>query len=271
MSGEEESAPNKPESSPKETASASALGNRADLLRAITGLLWLVAVVVAGVVLFKAIAPAIPGLLANVESLSLGSEWAHVEVKFRELTEPSSDPRVLKEAELKPLQARAKQVAPKIEGKRILWVDEHFPSANEKEIAVLTGLGFTIDTVTKTDTALAELDKRGYDLLITNMLRDGDNFAGVKLLDKMCATHIYVPGIIYTWGFDTATGVPLNAVGVAFTRARMFQLIFDIAELGFPKPMCLPNSCTADTMNTPACQLSKRFSPSSAPVAASTP
>ncbi|MEX3983988.1 hypothetical protein AB4Y45_33925 [Paraburkholderia sp. EG287A] len=232
----------------------------ADLLRAVTGFFWMV---IAAAFVFILLRPVLPALLSHLDSIAIGPEWAHIELSFRGLTEASPNvgsaehsPAPLTEAELKPLQARAIQVAAKITGRRILWVDNRIP---DKEYAALTSVGFTLDVVNSTEAALARLDQQGYDLMVTNMRRKEDEFAGVTLLNAMCQRHIYVPGIIYSWGFDPATGVPINAAH-AQNRAELLQLVFDAAELGFPKARCEPNFCTTGSTD-PACVPEVRLAP----------
>ncbi|MGY6157351.1 hypothetical protein [Paraburkholderia graminis] len=208
------------------------------------------------ILLLSTLKPALPGLLSRLDTLSLGPDWAHVELKFKELTVPSRDqdaPEPLNETELKPLENRSKQVAGKLLGKRILWVDDNFPQANSKEIAALRSLGLAIDTFKSTDDALAVLTRQGYDLVITDMRQASDDFAGKRLLNGMCEANILTPGIIYSYRFDSATGVPRNAAGTSWNRAHLFQLIFDIAELEFPPARCRPNWCTP-TSTEPECQ-----------------
>lgn len=238
-----------PNLSPNQATNPITFGaSRVELIRATTGLLWVLLALTLVLVLAGSLRPAISMLAAHVDSLSVGPEWAHIEVKFQQLAEGSADmraPAPLKNSELIPLQKRAMQVLPRIYGRRILWVDSNFPRANQKEISSLTELGFSIDMVKTTAEAMSAMSKRGYDLLITNMKRD-DDFSGRRLMDNMCYSHIHIPGIIYSWGFNPEAGVPLNAVGAAASRAQLLQMIFDTAELGFPLARCLPAWCTAN-------------------------
>lgn len=222
--------------------------SKIEMIRAISGLLWVFLAFILVLVLAGSLHPAVSMLAAHLDSLSVGPEWARVEVKFQQLAEGPADvraPAPLKDSELISLQRRAIQVLPRIYGRRILWVDSNFPRSNQKEISALTDLGFSIDKVKTTAEAMSAMSKQGYDLLITNMKRD-DDFAGRRLMNNMCYSHIHTPAIIYSWGFNPEAGVPLNAVGAAASRSQLLQMIFDTAELGFPLARCLPAWCTAN-------------------------
>jgi len=231
--------------------------SKVEWILAITGLLWAILGLGVALIAIIELRPAIPLLLSRIDTLSIGTSLTKISISLKELTEASgkSDHAPLTESELKPLESRARILISQIRGRNILWMDSNFPEANQRERNALSGLGFSIETVKSTADAMSAMNRQGYDLIITNMQQGDEEYAGRHLMDEMCHSRIHIPGVIYSRRFNPEDGVPLNAVGAARNRAQLFQLIFDTAELGFPKTRCLPAWCNAaDTSSV--CQLS---------------
>jgi CheY-like chemotaxis protein len=82
-------------------------------------------------------------------------------------------------------------------GKGILWVDDN-PKNNENEAMALRRIGLDVDQVLSTEAGLEALRERPYDMVISDMGRGAENFAGYQLLDAIRSRSNPVPFIIYS-------------------------------------------------------------------------
>ena len=82
-------------------------------------------------------------------------------------------------------------------GKAILWVDDN-PSNNDSEVLALRKIGLAVDLVDSTSAALDALAKRPYDMVISDMGRGAEKFAGYALLQAIRAHQNPVPFIVYS-------------------------------------------------------------------------
>jgi len=81
---------------------------------------------------------------------------------------------------------RALRNAPAIVGARILWVDGQ-PQNNQDEESILTDMGIEVRRATNTKDALSLLPGYLPDLIISNVVRDGDE----HLVLKNCPAHYF--------------------------------------------------------------------------------
>jgi CheY-like chemotaxis protein len=86
-------------------------------------------------------------------------------------------------------------------GKPILWVDDN-PTNNELAVRALRKFGLDIEQVTSTEAAMASLQRRKFDLVISDMARGDDMRAGYSLLKLLRDGGSKVPFFIFA-GSDT--------------------------------------------------------------------
>jgi CheY-like chemotaxis protein len=90
--------------------------------------------------------------------------------------------------------------AGELQGGAILWVDDH-PEWNEPMVRLFRTAGIIVDLAMHTDDALRALEKRPYDLVITDLRRDAEtdgDTAGIRLLDRIVAAGVPTPAVIYS-------------------------------------------------------------------------
>lgn len=116
--------------------------------------------------------------------------------------------------------------------RNILWVDDR-PNSNTNESYMLEGLGVKIAHFRDTDSALEQLERRRYDLVITDMTREGDDDAGFKLIDEMRLRGQKQPVVIYAAysGYDRPERS--RERGVEFTT-RPDRLLQAVLKAGRP-------------------------------------
>ena len=86
-------------------------------------------------------------------------------------------------------------------GKSVLWVDDN-PANNELAVRALRKFQLDVEQATSTDAALAALDRRPFDLVISDMGRGTDLRAGYGLLKLLRDRGSQVPFFIFA-GSDT--------------------------------------------------------------------
>lgn len=83
-----------------------------------------------------------------------------------------------------------------LKGIRILWVDDH-PRNNIVESEELINQGASIEPVLETNDAVSAALQSAYDVIISDMQRGNDPFAGLDLVRRLRNNGIRVPYIIY--------------------------------------------------------------------------
>ncbi|MFG3342988.1 response regulator [Glycomyces sp. NPDC048151] len=87
-----------------------------------------------------------------------------------------------------------------LQGGAILWADDH-PEWNDSLVRLFRTAGITVDPVASTDEAMRALGKRSYDLVITDMRREGEpdgDAAGMRLVDRMVTAGIPTPAVFFS-------------------------------------------------------------------------
>lgn len=86
-------------------------------------------------------------------------------------------------------------------GKAILWVDDN-PANNELAVRALKKFGLDIEQATSTGTAIAAMERRKFDLVVSDMGRGDDMRAGYGLLKLLRDSGSKTPFFIFA-GSDT--------------------------------------------------------------------
>jgi CheY-like chemotaxis protein len=98
-------------------------------------------------------------------------------------------------------RAFAPEIADNLIGKSVLWVDDN-PQNNLLAVRALTKLQLDIEQVTSTELGLDAMQRRHFDLVISDMGRGDHMTAGYELLAAVRATNKQVPFLIFA-GADT--------------------------------------------------------------------
>ena len=124
---------------------------------------------------------------------------------------------------------RARIVANFLVGARILWVDDR-PENNINEKRTLEDFGVKVDQVRSTTAALSRLLGRPFDLILSDMERDGGSDAGMELLRNLRMSDCPIPLVFYVGKADPNRGVPVGAFGIADQPEPLFHLVLDVLE-----------------------------------------
>ena len=114
--------------------------------------------------------------------------------------------------------------AVEIKAGRVLWVDDH-PDNNVEESLMLTGLGLAITQTTSTEAALRYLGQASYEMLITDLGREGNPAAGLDLLERLPANSGEMSSLVYTMnaGERADRAIELGATAVVETAGELLE------------------------------------------------
>jgi CheY-like chemotaxis protein len=125
---------------------------------------------------------------------------------------------------------RAEAVIPALQpGARILWVDDQ-PENNANERRMFESLRIFVDEALSTDQALSRLERAAYDAVISDMSRNGDDQAGLRLLSEMRRREIDLPVIFYVGQIDSSRGTPPGAFGITVRPDELLHYTLDALE-----------------------------------------
>ncbi len=128
--------------------------------------------------------------------------------------------------------ARAKRIAPILNGAKMLWLDDE-PGTLIEERLLLGQLGISVDFFDKfSEELMSKLTNNAYDLVVSDMKYQNPDGVKVKnnLLEEMVKRKIDIPLIYYVGNYDRERGVPLNSFGMTDRPDQFLHLVFDIIE-----------------------------------------
>ena len=152
------------------------------------------------------------------ESIDAAIELAEKSPQWTVIVSPADKERTLR---------RAKKHLAIFRDARILWVDDH-PENNLNERRMFRQLKVEIDSATSTDEAMRMVRNGNYDLVLSDMNREGDATAGLKFLEQLRKEQT-TPVIFYV-GVSEAKGVPVQAFGITNRPDELLHLTLDALE-----------------------------------------
>jgi len=124
---------------------------------------------------------------------------------------------------------RASRLVKLIKNPHILWVDD-YPRNNTIEIKILETLGIIVDIAINTDEALRFLGKRDYDVIISDIMRNGIQDEGIRFLGEAIHLNPNNKIIFYTGNVEFERGTPPYAFGITNRPDELLHLVFDALE-----------------------------------------
>jgi len=114
---------------------------------------------------------------------------------------------------------------------QLLWVDDH-PENNISERRILTSLGVAVDTARSTSEVLDLLPNTSYDLIFSDLKRDGVEDEGIRFLDQVVTLKHRKPTIFYTGKSDISRGLHPLSFAIATRPDHLLHYIMDVLERG---------------------------------------
>lgn len=124
---------------------------------------------------------------------------------------------------------RAEKVVSVLQGAQILWVDDN-PDNNIYLRKIMRSLGIFVDTARSTTEGISMLQQTQYDVVISDMKRDGNPNEGIEFLDEMLLHNLYRWTIFYTGELDFSKGTPAYAFGITNRPDYLLHYVMDILE-----------------------------------------
>lgn len=131
-------------------------------------------------------------------SASLGAATEHWQEEIRG-DKPPPDPEKMKQIADRIARLMTPAAVQRLEGATALWADDR-PMLTSYERRALEALGMQITISKTTEDALEQLQRKTFDVIITDMSRPPDRQAGYTLLEKIRSMGITTPLIIYASG-----------------------------------------------------------------------
>ena len=175
-------------------------------------------------------------LLPNLVGLkALGVELSFANVKDSiistiDLAKKSTQwPVVIPEEDEQRVLNRVKKHVALFRNVRILWIDD-VPDSPRNERAMLRRLQADVEMAQSTAEAEKFLQSQTYDLILSDMKRDGDGQAGLKFLQDYAKHKKRAPVIFYVGHPDPTKGVPAHAFGITHRPDELLHLVMDALE-----------------------------------------
>ena len=164
-------------------------------------------------------------------SKALGREPAPADVTRQALQQVAAEPAVQERLHAlvkgDGVLRRAQLVEPALRGARVLWIDDR-PEGNVWEYDCLTALGAGVKTVETTRSAVACLEREPYDLVISDVDREGGDTKGIEDLPRLQVRECPTPVVLYV--MNLKPGVPPGAFGITARPDELLHLCMDVLE-----------------------------------------
>lgn len=112
-----------------------------------------------------------------------------------------------------------------VEGARLLWVDD-VPAGIVKESRLLEDAGAVITRALNSGEAIDKLNRENFDLVISDIKRDGDNRAGITFANTL-AQRPNAPPLIFYVG-TMVPPPPPHAFGITDRPDQLLHLVLDV-------------------------------------------
>ncbi|MEV6673466.1 response regulator [Streptomyces sp. NPDC051162] len=124
---------------------------------------------------------------------------------------------------------RLEHAAEFLRGGRVLWVDDR-PAGNTALVELFRSVGMRVDLALNTDDAVLRTRHGQYDLIISDVDRDGDPRAGLSMLSDLERHHVDVPVLIYAGNFDPERGVDRRIFAATTAPFELVNYVIDLME-----------------------------------------
>lgn len=117
----------------------------------------------------------------------------------------------------------------RLKGAQVLLVND-VPRERRVVIGRLRDLGVPVDMATSSDEAWRLLSSNAYEVIISDVQRDGVEDEGLRFRARMRAAGLRIPGIFTLARFDPARGTPPCAFGITNRVDEMLNVVCDALE-----------------------------------------
>lgn len=195
-----------------------------ELIKIVPSILWVVFLVILLFVFLKPIRTILIPQLSEFKAFGIEAKFIKEELAKAALKNPE-----VKETALNQVTRRSQRIASITQGARLLLVND-IPEEMINIQRILQSLGVIVDTARTTQSALNMLANTGYDVIVSDMNRDGIPNEGLRFLNESIRRGVYRPTVFTVADFDPLRGVPAYAFGITNRVDEILNLIFDVLE-----------------------------------------
>lgn len=87
-----------------------------------------------------------------------------------------------------------------------------------------------VDDVLSTQDALRRLNRKSYDIIISDLDRDGDPQAGIRMLRELERHGVDTPVLVYTGTFNPERGVDRRIFAATTSPVDLVHYVIDLME-----------------------------------------
>jgi hypothetical protein len=113
---------------------------------------------------------------------------------------------------------------------KAIWFDDDFGAPELSEMRLIRALNVQLDRVYDENLVEKMMAETPYDLIISDMKRNGNPKAGIAFLQKLVAENKRIPMIFYLIAHTESRGTPPYAFGITNNPSELVHLVMDIIE-----------------------------------------
>lgn len=110
-----------------------------------------------------------------------------------------------------------------------LWIDDN-PQNQVFEKEILKTIGVEFDIALNSEQAWYQINHNKYDLIISDILRNGDAKAGINFLNHAANNGFRIPFIFFIANVKPELGTPAYALGVTNLVGDLLHYVMDVIE-----------------------------------------
>jgi CheY-like chemotaxis protein len=168
-------------------------------------------------------------LLPRLQSLKLGNlEITFLGETVKKIAAKRTHKELSDEDATGPL-LRASMISVILNGSRLLWIDDK-PEGNAGEMKLLRKLGVVVDTAVSSEDAREMLSKFHYDVIVSDVDREGRSHEGLSFLQSLVGTRLFRYTIFYVGQVDEKQPIPVGAFNITNRPDKLLHLIMDALE-----------------------------------------
>ena len=195
-----------------------------ELIKVAPTLLWVLFVAFLLAIFYKSIRHELIPRLSGFKAFGVEATFIK-----EQLTEAArGEPEVTEEA-LNQVTRRAQRLSDIIKDAQLLLVND-VPEEMIYVRKILRSLGTFVDIARTTDQALSMMEETKYDVVLSDMRRDGVSDEGLHFLNETIARKLHRPTIFTVGRFEPSRGVPGYAFGITNRIDESLNLVFDVLE-----------------------------------------
>lgn len=205
-----------------ETSQSDPLSIDAEIIRILPDFLWVALIVWAIYYLSPRFKSDVLPRLKTFKALGMEAEFLEARLNNAAVAKKIS----IELADRKHIARRIARVGEVMAGTRLLWVDDQ-PAGNMAESDIIEALGATVEHVTTTADGLQRLRIRTYDLILSDMAREGRDDEGAQFAKLAHERKPDIPIIFYV---GRPRPRPDCAFGITTRPDELIHLVLDVME-----------------------------------------